>query len=187
LDEDPLDFRARHLDDPRALAVLDRLRPRLAMDLPEGEAIGVAIGRYKGKAAYAGVAAHIRLDETPRLLNLWAVVDAGRIVSHSGALNQIEGGMIQAASWTLCEGAWLRDGQIDASGWADYPTLGWGEIPTLHVDLIDADADAPPLGVGECMVGPTSAAIVNAVSAVLGQTLADLPLNRDTLVRALSA
>lgn len=181
----PLDFRARHLDDPRALAVLEKLRVPLAMDLAEDEAIGIAIGRYKNKAAYVGVAARIKLEDTPRVRDLWAVVDAGRVVSHTGALNQIEGGMIQAASWTLCEGTALRDGQIEASGWADYPTLAWDQIPEMHVEIIASDA--PPLGVGECMVGPTSAAIVNAVSACLGQTVAHLPLDRDMLIKVLSS
>lgn len=175
--EDCLSFRARHLDDPRASALLEKLRAPLTMTLPEDEAIGIALGRYKNKAAYAAVAARVRLEDAPQVLDLWAYVDAGHVVSRDGALNQIEGGMIQAASWTLREGVWLRDGQIDASGWADYPTLHWSEMPELHVELVDGNSDRPPLGVGECMVGPTSAAIVNALGACLGEPLADLPLN----------
>lgn len=185
--EDPIDFRVRHLEDPRALVILDQLRAPLAIDLEEDEGIGIALGRYKNKAAYVGVAAKVKLEDAPRVLDLWAFVDAGQVVSRSGALNQVEGGMIQATSWTLCEGVMLRDGVIDAKGWAEYPTLGWDGVPRLHVTLADDTGDHPPLGVGECMVGPTSAAIVNAVSACLGQPLAHLPLNRDMLIKALSA
>lgn len=187
----PFEVRSRHLNDTRALAVLNKLEAAcaealLAVDGVDDEAIGIGIGRYKNKAAYAAVAARISLDEEPRLLELWAVVDPGQVASRDGVLNQIEGGLLQAASWTLREGVLLREGRIDAKGWEDYPTLGWDEIPTLHVQLIEHLEQVPPLGVGECMVGPTSAAIVNAVSGGLGETLAHLPLSRARLLEALA-
>lgn len=188
--ESPFAVRQRHLDDPRAKAVLDKLQAACAdtweavAPLPD-EAIGIALGRYKNKAAYAAVAAHIRLAEEPQLLRLWAVVDAGQVVGRDGTLNQIEGGMVQAASWTLREGVMLRDGRLDVEGWEDYPTLSWDALPDLEV-VLEAPEGTPPLGVGECMVGPTSAAIVNAISALLGETLADLPLDRTRLIEVLS-
>ena len=186
LGEDPIAFRARHLQDPRALAVLAALRRIVPDALQPDEGVAIALGRYKNTAAYAAVAARTRLDDAPKVLDLWAVVDAGRVISQSGARNQIEGGMIQAASWTLTEGLWLRDGQVDASGWSDYPTLGWGDVPNLHVEFVRPEADLPPLGVGECMVGPTSAALVNAINSQIGQTVADLPLDRDKLISTLN-
>lgn len=189
--ETPFACRDRHLDDPRARAVLERLgtacAPAMAATstMPE-DSIGVGLGRYKNKAAYAAVAARIRLEDAPRLLELWAVVDAGHVVHRDGTLNQIEGGMIQSASWTLLEGALLRNGQIEAETWDDYPILGWDGVPKLHVTLMDHGSDVPSLGVGECMVGPTAAAIVNAISHALGQPITDLPLDRDRLIAVLS-
>ncbi|MCX2720898.1 molybdopterin cofactor-binding domain-containing protein [Roseibium salinum] len=188
--ETPFACRDRHLDDPRARAVLDKLAttcaPAMAAlsTMPE-DSIGIGLGRYKNKAAYAAVAARIRLEDAPRLLELWAVVDAGHVVHRDGALNQIEGGMIQSASWTLLERALLRNGQIEVEGWDDYPTLGWDGVPKLHVSLADPGSDVPSLGVGECMVGPTAAAIVNAISQALGQPITDLPLDRDRLIAVL--
>lgn len=184
------DFRSRHLDDPRAKTVLNALQQqtetaRAQTEGSEDTAIGIALGRYKNKAAYAAVAVALTLEDRPRLTDVWAVVDAGRVISADGTLNQIEGGILQAASWTLWEGAMLRDGRIDLDGWEDYPTLPWTDVPALHVTLIDQPA-APPLGVGECMVGPTAAAIVNAASDLAGQTLADLPLDSAAFLSALS-
>ena len=102
----------------------------------------------------------------------------------SGAINQIEGGIIQAASWTLCEGALLSEGYVDAVGWEDYPIIGWSEIPNINTTHLNADASLSSLGVGECMVGPVSAAIVNGVSKIIGSTLADLPLTRESFIKA---
>ncbi|MEJ6769389.1 MAG: molybdopterin-dependent oxidoreductase [Paracoccaceae bacterium] len=183
---DPLTFRLKHITDPRGVAVVKKLRDILshAPDLEDDEVIAVAYSRYKLKAAYAAVGIRIRLSHDIELLDVWSVVDAGHVVDMSGALNQIEGGIIQAASWTLCEGVLLRNGYIDAKSLAEYPTLGWADIPQIHVHLIEAGPNVPSLGVGECMVGPVSAAIVNAVSSLAGQTIAELPLNRERLISA---
>lgn len=186
---DPIEFRLMNLDDQRGREVLHQLRDTLDLaniDLADNESIGIAYSRYKDKAAYAAVAARVRLEEKVELLDVWAVVDAGNIVDRSGALNQIEGGIIQAASWTLCEGVLLRNGYIDAAGWEDYPILDWADIPNIHTTLIHDQIDQPYLGVGECMVGPVSAAIVNGVSHVAGCSMADLPLTPEKFVAASS-
>lgn len=188
--ECPFAFRLRHLDDPRAVAVLEALRRRTESARTEIEgrddaAIGIALGRYKNSAAYAAVAASVLLEDAPRVADIWAVVDAGEVVSEDGARNQIEGGILQAVSWTLFEGVLLRQGHLDAKGWEDYPVLPWSQVPALHVDLVE-EAGHPPLGVGECMVGPVSAALVNGVARIVGLTLADLPLDRDTIISGLA-
>ncbi len=184
--EDPLEFRLNQLDDPRSCEVLTQLRSALdtaSVSLQDHEAIGIGYSRYKGKAAYAAVAAHVRLTDKVELVECWSVVDAGYIVDRSGAINQIEGGIIQAASWTLCEGAMLRNGYINAEGWEDYPILGWSDIPEIHTFLVGEREDNPCLGVGECMVGPASAAIVNGVGRVTGTSMADLPLTREKFLQ----
>ncbi len=48
--------------------------------------------------------AEIEAVHEVRVRRLVLVVDAGRVISHDGLVNQIEGGAVQAASWTL-----LRD------------------------------------------------------------------------------
>ena len=187
---DPLDFRITNIEDPRGKEVLLSLKSILnaaCLTLDEDESIGVSYSRYKDKAAYAAVAIKIRLTEIVELLDVWTVVDAGRIVDESGALNQIEGGFIQAASWTISEGALLRNGYIDAKGWEDYPILSWSNIPTIHSVLLNANSQLPSLGIGECMVGPASAAIVNGVRNIAGSTLANLPLTRDKFISEAAA
>lgn len=187
---DPLDFRIANIEDPRGKEVVLNLKSILeaaSLDLDEDESLGISYSRYKGRAAYAAVAVKIRLTEEIELLDVWTVVDAGRIIDESGALNQIEGGFVQAASWTISEGALLRNGYIDANGWEDYPILSWSNIPTIHTVLLNAKTHLPSLGIGECMVGPASAAIVNGVRNIAGSTLANLPLTRDKFISEAAA
>jgi CO/xanthine dehydrogenase Mo-binding subunit len=186
--EDPLAFRLRHLDDPRAIAVL---RKAAEMAGWPGEAIdgigyGLAFARYKNKAAYCALVAKVRVDEDVRLEEVWCAVDAGRVINPDGVANQVEGGIIQSASWALKEAVpFDRDGNA-AIDWEHYPILTFAETPRIHVALMPRQND-PPLGVGETAQGPMQAAILNAASSALGIHLRKMPLTRDGLIEAMNA
>lgn len=163
--KNPLDFRIDHLEDSRAVAVLEELGRLTA----GRKGLGYGFSRYKNEACYCGVAARVA---DGRLAELWAVADAGEVINSDGLANQIEGGMIQAASWTLKEQVGPR-----RSDWADYPILGFTEAPEVHVSLIDRPGE-PFLGAGEAAAGPAGAAILNAFSLAVGERLTTLPLRR---------
>jgi nicotinate dehydrogenase subunit B len=186
---DPVAYRLSVLGDPRARAVVEHAA-RLAdwkPGLPPGTGRGRGIGfaRYKNLAAYAAVVAEIEVDESVRLLRVWCAADAGLVINPDGALNQLEGGIIQAASWALKEGVRLDTGGISSRDWESYPVLRFSEVPEVLVELVNPSADLPPLGVGEASGGPTVAAIGNAVAHALGARLRDLPLTRDRVMAAL--
>ncbi|AKH98917.1 aerobic-type carbon monoxide dehydrogenase, large subunit CoxL/CutL-like protein [Hoeflea sp. IMCC20628] len=190
-DEDPISFRLRHLGEPRARAMLERLRDNwmgeAAAGIAENEAVGIAYSRYKEKSAYAAVAVRLALEDQPVVKGIWAVVDAGPVVDFAGLRNQVEGGAIQAISWTLLEGAYLRNSLLDIESLEDYPILGWDCLPKFTLDVVEASPGSQPLGVGECMQGPVTAAILNALSKVAGMRLGHLPVNRERLIAAMSA
>jgi CO/xanthine dehydrogenase Mo-binding subunit len=128
----------------------------------------------------------LRVDETSGVIALqkvFAVVDAGLIVNPDGARAQIEGGIIQSASWTLKEQLVFSRSEIQSRDWLSYPILGFEEIPDIHVEEIpDIHVEIvdqkkrQSLGVGEVAQGPTAAAIANAVFHATGSRLRDLPL-----------
>jgi len=102
-------------------------------------------------------------------------VDIGLVINPDGAINQIEGGVIQSSSWTIKEQ--LRLGRAGAASrdWASYPILTFPEVPLVEVALIDQPHE-PALGAGEASQGPTAAAIANAVANATGTRIRDLPL-----------
>jgi CO/xanthine dehydrogenase Mo-binding subunit len=186
---DPVAWRLSLLSDPRARQVIERVaamcdwRP----DAPagSGRGRGIAFARYKNRAAYAAVVVQAEVDEDIRLSHVWCAADAGLVINPDGAINQLEGGIIQAASWTLKEQVRLGDTGIGSLDWDSYPVLRFSEVPEVTVELLNAVSDFPSLGVGEATAGPTAAAIGNAVAHVLGARLRDLPLTRDRMVAAL--
>ncbi len=189
---DPVEFRLRHLEDARAREVVTRMGAaaqalRAGVSDEGTEAVGVGYSRYKNSSALAGVAVQLRLEDEPRLLRAHAVVDAGLIVMPDAARAQVEGGIVQAASWTLREGKSLRNGRIDCEGWEGYPIFGWADIPDIEVEFLSPDDPArPPLGVGECMQGPVAAAIINALGSLLGARCGRMPLNRDRILELMA-
>jgi CO/xanthine dehydrogenase Mo-binding subunit len=110
---------------------------------------------------------------------LVAAVDVGLAVNPDGVANQVEGGCIQSASWTLKEA--YRPGVI---GWDDYPILRFSEIP--RVEVLIAQNQNPSVGAGECTMGPTTAAIANALYDALGVRVRDLPLTPERIAAAIN-
>jgi len=188
LGADPLEYRLRQLADERARAVL-----RAAADAAGwapgaagggGSGRGIAFARYKNFSAYCSVVAEVEAGQTLRLKRVVAAVDAGQVVNPDGLKNQIEGGIVQAASWTLKEQVrWTREG-IATRSWEDYPILGFGEVPEIEVVLLERP-DLPSLGVGECAAGPTAGAIANALAHALGVRARHLPLTPERIAAAM--
>ena len=186
---DPVAYRLAVLADPRAKAVVEHIarmaewRPGLPVGTGKGR--GVAFAMYKNRAAYAAVVADVEVDEVVRVTRVWCAADAGLVINPDGALNQLEGGVIQGASWALKEGVRLDSAGISSRDWESYPVLRFSEAPEVFCELIGATVDLPPLGIGEASGGPTVAAIANAVAHALGARLRDLPLNRERIMDAL--
>jgi nicotinate dehydrogenase subunit B len=186
---DPVAYRLSVLSDARARAVVERVARMSAWmaGTPPGtgHGWGIAFARYKNLAAYAAVVAEVEVDEGVRLLRVWCAADAGLVINPDGAINQLEGGIIQAASWALKEGVRLDTAGISSRDWESYPVLRFSEVPEVSVELVNPASDSPPLGVGEASGGPTVAAIGNAVAHALGARLRDLPLTRERVMAAL--
>ncbi|MDO9072795.1 MAG: molybdopterin-dependent oxidoreductase [Rubrivivax sp.] len=192
--EHPLDFRRRHLQDPRALAVLDEVVARSTWwkrradeaEESAGTGHGLAWARYKNTGAWCAVLARVQVGQDVRVLNLDLAVDVGMVVDLDGVINQIEGGAVQSVSWTLKEQVRFDDQGVTSTDWPGYPVLRFAEVPEVVVHVIDRP-DEPPLGAGEAAQGPVAAALGNAVYEALGVRVRQLPLSADNLLRAVHA
>jgi CO/xanthine dehydrogenase Mo-binding subunit len=186
--EDPIAYRLSILSEPRARRVIETVAERANWSARgpagSGQGLGLGFARYKNRAGYAAVAAAVTVQESVRVDRVWAVVDAGLVVNPDGALNQLEGGVVQAASFTLKEQVRLDEQGIASRDWESYPILRFSEVPDIRAELVDG-AGNPPLGVGECTVGPTAAAIGNAVAHALGVRIHDMPLTRERIMAGL--
>ena len=180
---DPVAFRLRHMADERAKAVIraaadaanwqPRTRPA-----GRGQGQGFAFAQYKNSQCYTAVVVTVEADlESGEIQLKEAVIaaDAGQIVNPDGLSNQLEGGFVQAASWTLYEAVAFAEQGITSRDWDSYPVLRFSHAPRLKTVLLNRP-DRPFLGGGEASQGPTPAAIANAIYDATGVRVRELPV-----------
>lgn len=183
---DPLDYRLQHLSDERGRAVLQAVADRAGWaDRARGGDVGtgIAVARYK-KGGWCAVVAEVEAVSDVRLRRLVLAVEVGRVVHADGVRNQVEGGAVQAASWTLKERVRFDRRRVTSVDWETYPVLRFSEVPEVEIVLLDRP-DLLSVGSGEVAQGPTAAAIGNALADAVGVRVRDLPLTAERVVDAL--
>jgi CO/xanthine dehydrogenase Mo-binding subunit len=183
---DPLDYRLAHLSDERGRAVLETAAEQAgwADRARDGDVgTGIAVARYK-KGGWCAVVAEVEAVSDVRLRRLVLAVEVGQVVHADGVRNQVEGGAVQAASWTLKERVRFDRCRVTSVDWETYPVMRFSEVPQVEVVLLDRP-DLPSVGAGEVAQGPVAAAIGNALADAVGVRVRDLPLTAERVVAAL--
>jgi len=192
LGRDPLEFRLAHLEDERGRAVLTEVARLSAWGAPapadaqEGFGRGIGFARYKNTSGYCAVVADLVVEDRVKLKKLYIAADLGLVIHPDGARNQIEGGAVQAASWTLCEAADVGPEGIGSDDWESYPIFRFSDVPQVEMTLLDRP-DCASLGAGECSAGPTAAAIANAIRNAIGVRIRSMPFTADNLLKIVHA
>lgn len=180
---DPLEFRLAHLSEPRARALLEALGERSpAHPQGAGRGRGIAMARYKNRQTWCAILvdATVSDDAEVRVERALIVADAGLVIDPDGLTNQLEGGFVQAASWSLKEAVtWDHEG-VTSRDWETYPILRFSEVPEIETHLMDRRSERA-LGAGEASTGPTPAAIANAIFDASGIRVRDIPFTPDRL------
>jgi CO/xanthine dehydrogenase Mo-binding subunit len=178
---DPVEFRLRNLKDQRAQAVIRAAAEKVGwqpgQSLGENRGRGIAFAQYKNRQCYAAVVIDLHVDHQNGEIKLERAViaaDAGQVVNPDGLSNQLEGGLVQSASWTLKEQVNFDENGITGQDWDSYPILRFPDVPKIETVLISRP-ELPFLGSGEATQGPTPAAIANAVFNAVGVRLREIP------------
>jgi nicotinate dehydrogenase subunit B len=191
---DPVEFRLKHLEDPRGREVIEKAAQAFGwhkgQKAPPNRGYGFAFARYKNLAAYCAIASEVEVNRDtgrPRLVRAVAAVDSGQVVNPDGLINQIEGAILQSMSWTLYEAVTFDDTRITSIDWQTYPILRFNAVPdSVEVHIINRPGK-PFLGSGETGQGPAAASIANAIANATGKRLRDLPLTRKKIKNAIDA
>ena len=190
---DPLDFRMRHLRDERARAVLRAAAVKAdwqnrGKDLGADEGWGMALAQYKNAQCYCAVIVKLGVDRKSGDIAFKRVLiaaDAGQVVNPDGLSNQLEGGFVQAASWTLFEEVKFDARGITSVDWESYPILSFESAPRIETVILNRP-EMPMLGAGEAAQNPTPAAIANAIFDATGVRLREIPFTAEKVLAGLS-
>ncbi len=187
---DPIEFRLRHLTDPRMVRVLNRAAKAFGWTpkaTPSGRGVGVACGTDAG--TYVAQIAEVTVDKATGRVKVTRVVcaqDMGVVVNPEGALQQAEGGIAMGLGYTLGEEVHFKGGEVLTHNFDAYelPRFSW--IPKIDVVLVDAP-DVPPQGGGEPAIVPLGAAVANAIFDAVGARLNRLPMTPSRVKAAIAA
>jgi len=196
---DPVQFRLRHLADPRAIAVIQKAadlagwqtRPAPGPDasgMGAANGRGIAFIRYENTLAYCATVADVTVDRGSGQIHVNRVTvghDCGLIINPDGLKNQIEGNVLQAMSRALKEQVTFDKSRVTSLDWRSYPILTFPEVPTVEIGLINQPHE-PAWGVGEIASLPVAAAIANAVFDATGRRVRTIPLTPTSIKAALA-
>jgi isoquinoline 1-oxidoreductase beta subunit len=188
LGRDPVEFRLDLADgQPRVQALLraaaemsDWARPR------DGRGLGVAV--MEKDDTFAAAVAEVSLDRASgriKVHNIWAAIDAGLAVQPRNLAAQTEGGIVFALGHVLREKITIRDGRVQQTNYADYQVARMSDAPNVEVRVVSTDN--PPTGAGEDGVPLVAGAVGNAIAALTGIRLRDLPFAPEQVREALGA
>ncbi len=194
---DPVEFRLRHLRDPRGAAVLRAVAARAgwiprpsprpgAAASPSGRGRGVSYVKYENVRTYVAAVAEVEADRRSGRIQVARVVvahDCGQIINPDGVRAQIEGCVVQTVSRTLKEELRWDRSRVTSLDWATYPILTFPEVPRVEIELLDRPAE-PPWGVGEPAAAVVPAAISNAVFDAIGVRLRTVPFTPERVIAA---
>jgi CO/xanthine dehydrogenase Mo-binding subunit len=191
---DPVEFRLKHLDDPRGRDVIAKAAEgfgwKKGQKAAQDRGFGFAFSRYKNLAAYCAIASEVEVNRETgraRLVRAVAAVDSGQVVNPDGLTNQIEGAIVQSTSWTLYERVTFDGSRITSIDWQTYPILRFDAVPEkIDVHIINRPGK-PFLGSGETGQGPAAASLANAIANATGKRLRNLPLTRKRIKDAIDA
>jgi nicotinate dehydrogenase subunit B len=181
----PIEFRLNHLDNEKAVDVIRALDEKMTVDeagVLNSLGAGMAFAQYKNVAAYCAVGIEVEINDEAEVIlhRAWIVADAGEVVDPDGLTAQLEGGLIQAASWALMEQVTYDSGGVTSRDWESYPIIRFNNIPKIETVLM-ARPGEPFLGAGEASSGPTGGAIINAIYNAIGLRLRRMPFNPDAI------
>jgi len=174
---DPYEYRLAMLKDaPRHAAVLDKVAEISEWSAPRAEGIGKGIAIVESFGTIVAQVHEVDMSAgKPRLVNAWAVCDAGYVVNPDGFANQIEGGIVFGLTAAMYGELDLVDGAIKQSNFHDYKMLRVDETPAITVEIINSGT-VPIGGAGEPGLPPAAPAVTNAIFAATGKRLRQLPI-----------
>ncbi len=174
--KDPVEYRRALLKNhPRHLGVLSLAAEKAGWGVPlaKGRARGMAV--HESFGSFAAQVAEVSVDAGRiRVHRVVCAIDCGIAVNPETITAQMESGIAFGLGAALHSALHFKDGRVQESNYHDYRVLRMNEMPVVEVHIVPSTEK--PGGIGEVGVPPIAPAVANAVAALTGQRLRELPL-----------
>jgi CO/xanthine dehydrogenase Mo-binding subunit len=189
---DPIQFTLDFTDDKRMRRVIEAVAEAshwVRGPAPSGHGQGFSSFFYDRPNSRGACVVNVSVDQSTgqvKVTRVTAAFDVGRIINPDGVRNQMEGGIIQAISRTLCEEVRFEGQAVSTLDWGAYPILTFADIPDIEVILID-QPEEPSGGAGETQAPIIPGAIACGIFDALGVRLRRIPFLPERVKEALAA
>jgi CO/xanthine dehydrogenase Mo-binding subunit len=166
-----------------------RYEPDARWSWDDARLAGEAYTGYAWACYVAEVAVDTRTGATV-VDDFVAVQEVGRVINPVNARGQIQGGVTQGLGWALHEDVVWRDGVMANDRLRDYILPTSADVPPIHVVFMESPHPGGAFGakgIGELPMDGTAPAIVNAINAALGTSIARVPAVPERVLEALDA
>jgi len=174
---DPMEYRfALYQNDDRLLQVLKLVaeKSKWGSPLPEGHGRGVAAFRAVSSFAAVVVEASVSNNSALKIHKVTCAVDCGVPVNPDGIAAQIESNIIYGLSATLYSEITFKEGKVQQRNFYDYKTMRINETPLMETFIVPSNEK--PGGIGEVAVSQVMPALTNAIYAITGKRIRNLPI-----------
>lgn len=175
--QDPFEFRRRLLQAaPRHRQVLETAAERAGWGsaLPPGVGRGIALAE-SFHTIVAQVAEVELRDGRPRVRRVVCAIDCGFAVQPDTVVAQVESAIVFGLTAALYGEITVQNGRVQQSNYHDYVLLGLADTPRIEVHIVDSGVEHLG-GAGEPGVPPIAPAVANALFALTGKRIRELPL-----------
>ena len=181
--QDPVAFRLSLMQgQDRSAAVLKMAADKAGWSkkMPAGHARGVAVAESFGSHVAQVVEISQDKDGKIKVDRVVCVVDCGIAVNPDIVKAQMEGGIGYGLGAILRDEITFTDGKVDQSNFDAYLPLRISDMPRIEVHIVQSGLH--PSGVGEPGVPPLGPALANAVFALTGKAVTELPMSKASLI-----
>jgi isoquinoline 1-oxidoreductase beta subunit len=177
---DPVEMRLDLITDAPSRAVLEAVADMADWGTAptDGHARGVAFALAFG----VPTAQIVEIEQTEggiMIRDVWVAADVGVALDPRNLDAQLISGVNFGLSAAIGEEITLTDGAVDQSNYHDYPALRMYQAPRIHTRILE---NQPHIrGIGEPGTPAAAPALANAVFALTGRRLRDLPLGKSVV------
>ncbi|HLL22809.1 MAG TPA: molybdopterin cofactor-binding domain-containing protein, partial [Kofleriaceae bacterium] len=171
---------ARHpVDAGRLRTVIERVTASAKWSERKRDGRTLGLAAHRSFVSYTAVVISVVPDKQRKLRTdeAWICMDAGTVVNQDRTHAQLEGSIAMGISNALFGGITMKGGAVEQTNFRDARIARISDVPPrIHTEIVASTA--PPSGVGEPGVPPVGPALANAVFALTGQRVRDIPLAR---------
>ncbi|TAG84666.1 MAG: xanthine dehydrogenase family protein molybdopterin-binding subunit, partial [Burkholderiales bacterium] len=180
--QDPLALRRKLMSKhPKHLAVLNAVAEKVGYDKPAPAGVFRGLAQTMGFGSYVAACAEVSVSKEGglKIHRIVAATDCGNAVNPQQIEAQVEGSFVYGLGAALYQECTVKDGRIEQTNFADYPSLKLAEMPKVETVILAWGGFWG--GVGEPTIAVAAPAVLNAIFAATGKRIRDLPLKNHSL------